>query len=309
MRILSLVAAFCALTAPAASTIAQSSAPAASSPADREAAARAWYASLPSAPAPVLAKHGLVAEEIGRWPVRGAGQGVAVDGRYFYGIGNFMIARHDKRTGERLNEWIGLRGGAIRHINSAVVQDGMLICSHSNFPDVPMASSVEFFDPETLQPRKTVSLGIQIGSLTWAEKRDGVWWACFANYDETGGTPGRDHRYTLLGKFDEQWRMLESWTFPPQVLAAFKPMSSSGGSWGDDGLLYVGGHDAKELYVLRLPAIGHTLEYVTTIDVPFEGQGWAWDRSEKRVLYAISRPRREVVVVRVPEIPDELLRR
>ena len=56
------------------------------------------------------------------------------------------------------------------------------------------------------------------------------------------------------------------------VISAWGTMSSSGGSWGDDGLLYVTGHDARELYVLRLPERGPVLDYVTTIDVPFEGQ-------------------------------------
>ena len=75
------------------------------------------------------------------------------------------------------------------------------------------------------------------------------------------------------------------------------------------GLLYVTGHDAKELYVLRLPRQGSTLEYVTTIDVPFEGQAWAWDRSEGRILYGIVRRTREVVVARIPEVPAAVLLR
>ena len=49
-----------------------------------------------------------------------------------------------------------------------------------------------------------------------------------------------------------------------------------------------------------------TLEYVTTIDVPFEGQSWAWDRSEGRVIYGIIRRTREVVVARIPELPAAL---
>jgi hypothetical protein len=46
------------------------------------------------------------------------------------------------------------------------------------------------------------------------------------------------------------------------------------------------------------------LEYVTTIDVPFEGQGWAWDRSRRgeRVIYGISRPRKEIIAARIPAI-------
>lgn len=103
--------------------------------------------------------------------------------------------------------------------------------------------------------------------------------------------------------------MLESWTFPSQVVATWGVSSCSGGSWGDDGLLYVTGHDAKELYALRLPKMGVVLEYVTTIDVPFEGQSWAWDRSEKRTIYGITRRAREVVVAEIQELPRELRER
>jgi hypothetical protein len=58
------------------------------------------------------------------------------------------------------------------------------------------------------------------------------------------------------------------------------------------------------LHVLRLPRQGVTLEYVTTIDVPFEGQGWAWDRSRRgeRVIYGISRPSKDIIAARIPAI-------
>lgn len=269
-------------------------------------ATRTWLASLPAAPKPELTRHGLVAEELRRWKARGANQGVAVDDRFFYGIGNHVVGKYDKRTGRRVAEWVGLRGGPTIHLNSGVVQDGQLVLAHSNYPQVPMASSVEHFDPATLQPVKSVSLGLRHGSLTWAEKKDGSWWACFAHYTDRGGTPGMDNRSTLVGKFDATWQLLESWVFPPQVVARWGASSCSGGSWGDDGLLYTTGHDARELYVLRLPRMGVMLEYVTTIDVPFEGQAWAWDRSEKRILYGITRRSAEVVVARIPEIPASL---
>lgn len=275
-----------------------------------DASHRAWYDALPAAPPPELTKHGLVASELKRWAVRGANQGVAVDAEHFYGIGNFVIVKHRKDTGERVAEWIGLKGGPTVHLNGGYVADERLVLAHSNFPQLPMASSLETYDTRTLQLVDTHSFGIRLGSLTWAERRDGFWWACFANYNDQGVTPGFDNRWTHLGKFDDQWQMIESWIFPPQVVAAWGRSSSSGGSWGDDGLLYVTGHDAEELYVLRLPRTGVTLEYVTTIAVPFAGQSWAWDRSAKgeRVIYGISRRTREVIAARIPEVPAELLR-
>jgi len=281
-----------------------------SAPADpvRE-ATRAWLASLPAAPKAELTHHGLVAEELRRWKPRGANQGVAVDAHHFYGIGNSVVGKYDKTTGARVAEWVGLRGGATIHLNGGLIQDGQLVLAHSNFPQLPMASSLEYFDPATVQPVKSLSLGIRHGSLTWAEKKAGFWWACFAHYNDQGTAPGTDNRSTLFGKFDDQWNVLESWIFPPQVIASWGKSSCSGGSWGDDGLLYTTGHDEKKLYVLQVPKMGVSLDYVTTIDVPFEGQSWAWDRSDPRVIYGIIRRTGEVVVARIPTLPTQLLPR
>lgn len=279
--------------------------PSAAEIARRAAAARAWFQALPVAPPPALARDRLVATELGRWFVPEANQGVAVDATHFYGIGNFALVRHRKDTGERVAEWTGLKGGPITHYNGGHIADGRLVLAHSNFPQLPMASSLEVRDPATFALVSSRSLGIRLGSLTYAERRDGFWWACFANYNDQGTTPGFDQRWTYFGKFDDDWQLLESWLFPPQVVAAWGRSSSSGGSWGDDGLLYVTGHDAPELHVLRLPRHGVTLDYVTTINVPFEGQSWAWDRSAapRRVIYGISRWTYDVIAAEIPPIP------
>lgn len=278
-------------------------------PGQVRAAYREWLASLPAAPEPTLTKHGLVATELSRWDVREANQGVAVDAEHFYGIGNHALVKHRKDTGERVAAWLGPRGGPIIHFNAGWVDGDRLVLAHSNFPQVPMGSSLEVYDTLTLTPVETHSFGIRLGSLTWAVRHDGYWWACFANYNENGGIPGFDQRWTYFGKFDENWQLLQSWQFPPQVIATWGRSASSGGDWGDDGLLYVTGHDAPELYVLRLPSQGVALEYVTTIDVPFEGQAWAWDRSQpgERVIYGISRRFGQIIAARIPEVPENLL--
>jgi hypothetical protein len=280
-------------------------------PVQVRAAYREWIASLPSVPEPRLTKHGLVATELARWSIREANQAVAVDAEHFYGIGNHAIVKHRKDTGERVAEWIGPRNGAIYHFNAGYVDGHRLVLAHSNFPQLPMASSLETYDTRTLQPIATHSFGIRLGSLTWAVRRDGYWWACFSNYNDAGTTPGFDQRWTYVAKYNDHWQMLESWLFPPQVIATWGRSACSGGDWGDDGLLYVTGHDAPELYVLRLPRQGVTLEYVTTIDVPFEGQAWAWDRSQpgERIIYGISRRYGQVIAARIPAVPAELLHR
>lgn len=254
---------------------------------------------------PRTAVPGLTAVELGRWRVPEANQAAAVDAQHFYGIGNRTLVKHRKSDGSRVAAWSGPRDGAIIHFNAGYVDAGRLVLAHSNFPQLPMASSLETYDTATLQPVATRSLGIRLGSLTWAVRHRGFWWACFANYNDSGTTPGFDQRWTHVSQFDDAWQMQQSWLFPSQVVATWGRSSCSGGDWGDDGFLYVTGHDAPELYVLRLPKQGVTLEYVTTIAVPFEGQGWAWDRSVpgERVIYGISRARQDVVAARIPALP------
>lgn len=244
----------------------------------------------------------LQAEVVRRWKAPEATQGVAVDARHFYAVANSRIAKYDKATGRKLAEWVGDRA-RFPHINSCEIIGRELVCANSNFPETPMTSSVEIFDPSRMIHLRTVALGQQVGSLTWVDRKDGVWWAAFANYDGKGGEPGRGHQYTQLVQFDDQWRRLQGWSFPLSVTERFQPMSSSGGGFGPDGRLYVTGHDHPELYVLELPKGGSKLDHVATIAAAIEGQAVTFDRSEPGVLYGISRPNREVVVLRLPSLP------
>ena len=155
---------------------------------------RKWLESLPSAPKPALADHGLVATELGRWHIMEANQGVCVDAEHFYGSGNHALVKHRKDTGERVAHWFGPNDGVIIHINSGWVDGDNLVLSHSNFSQLPMASSLEIYDKNTLQPVSSYSFGIRLGSLTWAVRHNGYWWATFANYNDSGTTPGFDQR-------------------------------------------------------------------------------------------------------------------
>jgi len=241
------------------------------------------------------------AELLRRYEAPEARQGVAVDREHVYAVTNNTIAKYDKASGRKLAEWNGDRR-QFPHINSCTVIARELVCANSNFPGVPHWSSVEFFDAATLAHRRSVPLGPGRGSLTWIERRDGAWYAAFANYDGDGGEPPRDHRHTMLVRFDDEWRQTRAWAFPPTVLARFAPMSSSGGGFGPDGLLYVTGHDHPELYVLRLPVAGALLEHVATIPAPIEGQAIDWDEAAPGELYGISRSDRQILRLRIPAL-------
>ena len=78
------------------------------------------------------------------------------------------------------------------------------------------------------------------------------------------------------------------------MLERFGTRSSSGGGFGPDGLLYVTGHDAPELYALRVPESGAVLEPVATLPAPIAGQGTAWDPAQPGGLWGIVRGQRQV---------------
>jgi hypothetical protein len=228
-----------------------------------------------------------------------ARQGVAVGPRDIYAVSNWELTRYDKATGEQRAQWVGDRN-RFPHINSCAVIAAELVCASSNFPAVPHVSTVEVFDPQTLAHRRSIALGLGTGSITWIDRKDGFWWAMFANYDGKGGEPPRDHRHTTLVKYDAQWRKLESWALPASVLQRIAPMSISGGGWGPDGRLYLSGHDLPELYVMALPAGGGVLDHLGALAMEAEGQAVDWDEAAPGMLYGITRRTREVLAMEVP---------
>jgi outer membrane protein assembly factor BamB len=252
----------------------------------------------------LLAAAALQATEVRRIPSADAGQGVASDGRHLFAIDNHAIALVDPATGRQLARWDG-DPVQFPHINSCTIDQAMLVCAASNFPGVPMQSMIERFDAKTLRHISTQLVGHSHGSLTWVVPHDGDWWACFANYDGRGGEPGRDHRFTALVRYDRDWREKAQWRFPAEVLKRMAPKSASGGAWGDDGLLYVTGHDRPELYALRVPESGGVLELVAIIALPTSGQAIDWDRAQPRILWSIERKTHEFVASRIPSPPAD----
>lgn len=229
--------------------------------------------------------------------VTGANQGVAVDDDHFYGIGNQRITKYSK-NGDSLATWMEKDSRLIKHFDGGIVVDGLLYCSHSNFPEVPMASSIEVFDPGKMEHLKTISLGIEHGSCTWVVPGEDCWYVCFAHYDNNGekadGKVIRDASWTQIVQYDNEWRRLQGWILPPELIEEIRPMSLSGGLFVD-GKFYCTGHDARKLYVLEFPPYGMRLRWTGTIDIPFNGQGialdnegflWGIDRAASLVIKA-----------------------
>jgi hypothetical protein len=245
------------------------------------------------------------AAELKSFRVEEAKQGVAVDRHCFYVINSSTITKHDKETGELLNSWDGSVIG-VKHLNSGVVTKGKLYCATSNYPDTPMAGSIEIFDARTLKHTGSHSFGIFKGSATWIDKRDGCWYVGFAHYTGNGSSEGKDTRWTTVVRFDRKWRETGSWIFPDNIIKLFSPMSNSGATWGSDGRLYCTGHDEPEIYVMEIPRTGYTLNHVGTIATPAHGQGIAIDRTvnKKLIMYGIQRDKNLVVAFEIQQDND-----
>jgi len=265
---------------------------------------RVWavllFSALPAAAAP--GPDGWRFEELRRLPAPEARQGVAADADFLFAIGNQELGQYRKATGERVRGWACPEGEPLVHLNAGVVHRGRLYCAHSNYPGVPMQSSVEIWDAATLRPVGSHSFGRTDGSLTWIDRRDGRWLACFVHYGKKGGEPGRGPEWTRLVEFDDEWRPTgRGWMFPAGLIARLgsRGYSVSGGAIGPGGCLFVTGHDEPELYVLAFPSAGSSLEWLATIPVPAEGQAFGWDPQEPGVIHLLARKTREIVTGRV----------
>ena len=249
---------------------------------------------------------------------RDANQGVAVDATHFYSIDNYSITKHHKANGSAIQQWAGSSSGPIIHLDGGVVINGTLYCPHSNYPHSPITSSVEMWDVATMEHVGSHSFGIYRGSLTWIDQHPhtGVWYGAFANYDRVQAGQMAPYGLTMntqLVEFDgsDTWSVTRAWIYPEELYQSFSPMSNSGGSFGPDGWLYITGHDASEVYVVKVPSGGSIATWVATVQAPdIAGQGIAWDRSagsngtagggQMGQLYGISRESREVVEMEVP---------
>lgn len=238
-------------------------------------------------------------EELRRFKADEADQGVAADESFLYVISNSAIGKYRKDTFERVGGWKQPKGGPIIHLNAGIVKGGRLYCAHSNFPVIPMTSSIEVWDTTTMQHVESHSLGIDMGSLTWIEPRGEGWLACFACYSKDKPRTGKDPAWTELVQFDASWRRTGGWIFSPLLTERFGGSSCSGGATGLDGLLYVTGHTWRELYVMKFPTAGSILEWVDTIPITAEGQAFNWDPKEPGIFYGIIKRTQEVMVSRI----------
>lgn len=221
-----------------------------------------------------------------------ARQGIAVDKDHFYAVDNRAIAKYRKNSGELINIWRD-SSGFLSHLNSAAAIDGKLYAAHSNLPHRPSTNTIEIWDTKTMkhiQSKRLKNSGT--GYFNWLDFHHGLWWGTMADYSESctirKPASGCTNNTTLLA-LDRSWNVLRRWTFPEKLREEFGGMSNSGGSWGPDGMLYLSGHDLPKIYQIKIPDADYELEWVGTHYLEIRGQGIAWDRHQKNVLFGIYR--------------------
>lgn len=243
-------------------------------------------------------------ETIARFNTPAARQGVCADADHVYVVDDRLIAKFDKKTFQEVARFETPREGPIIHMNSLSLHDSKLYAAHSNYPEDPMLSSIEIFDPASMKHIGSHSFGYMPGSLTTLEWHDGGWWAIWANYSRVFGRNQRPYgntHWTHITRLAPDFRQIGGWSFPVEVLTRSEPMSVSGASWGPGlsnqpgPLLWCTGHDHKEVYALRLPKQGMRLERLITVPIEAEGQAIAWDKADPTILWQIIRSKREVV--------------
>jgi endonuclease/exonuclease/phosphatase family metal-dependent hydrolase len=217
-----------------------------------------------------------------------AHQAAAADERFLYAISSTQVAKYDRATGERIT----VSTGPATHLNSGFFHEGKLYCAHSNYPRTPEQSEILVLDPEIMRLATWKDFGNYGGSLTWAVRRDGAWWCNFARY-------GAANAETFLVKFDDGWRELGRWTYPPEVIGRLGRNSLSGGLWRD-GELLVTGHDDRVLFRLALPEEGTTLQFLGSQSIPFSGQGFAVDPVAGGLI-GIDRAKKQLILSDPPE--------
>lgn len=233
--------------------------------------------------------------ELARFSAPNATQAVAVDELYFYAISNSKIVKHRKTDGSVVKTY----SGTFKHLNSGIILEGKLYCANTNYPELPMASSLEIFDPKTLEHIGTHSFGMYIGSFTWIDRWKKDWYLMFVHYENYAQERNKGVEYSSLVQMDKAFRQKGGWTLPKALVERLRPESISGGCFAKDGKLYMSPHHFEEIYVMQIPSQGYELEWIKTIPVPFEGQGFALDPAQDGVLWGIHRKQREVICIRI----------
>ncbi|WP_044206089.1 hypothetical protein [Flammeovirga sp. OC4] len=233
-------------------------------------------------------------EEIKRYKAPHARQAVAATEEFFFVVDNNTIVKRTISDGKEVKRW---QDDRLKHLNSAYIQNDTLFCAHSNYPEIPMHSSIEMWDINTLEHIGNHSFGIDIGSCTWIVQQKEHWYVMFVHYANEGKMQkNRDVSWSQLIQYDLNWNRQEAWVLPKALIEKVSPYSISGGVLLEDETILCTHHHFNELYTLKFPTMGSTLIWEKTTPSPVRGQGIAID--PKGNLWGIDKKSREVINVK-----------
>ncbi len=219
-------------------------------------------------------------------PAPEARQAAVATDHHFFAIDNTLLGKYDRSTGALIKQ-INAKG--TKHLNSGYLYGEKILLAHSNYPAAVDSSDIRILDPKTMEMKVFKDFGSSEGSLTWVLEKDGFWYCLFAYYRD-------ENEKTYLAKFDADWKEVDRWSFPSEVLEKIGHMSISGGVFWKSGFL-VTSHDDRELHYVKIPTSGVTLQYIATFPAPFWGQGIASDPKSGDII-GIDRPSQQLLIGR-----------
>ena len=237
--------------------------------------------------------------ELSRSKSDNAKQAVTASKRFVFVINNNTIEKRNKVTWEKVAE---KNFPKLHHLNSSVIINNKIYCAHSNYPEIPMHSSIEIFDTKTLSHIESHSFGIENGSCTWIDKVGKYYYVFFAHYANANKMQkNRDVSWSQLVKYDENWSRVAGWVLPRELLERVSPYSISGGIFLNKHQILATHHHHKEFYLLSIPKMNSELILEKIIPTTIRGQGISYDNKNHNIIWGINKKTQEVIKVKLED--------
>ena len=207
-------------------------------------------------------------------------QGVIVDKNFYYlvyskGILKFNIKTNQFNKSTKYNK-------NLKHLNGGIIYNNMLYLTNNPKNG---KNSLEIFDKE-LNYITSIKLDKLKGSLTWIDFYKGYFFGLLAYYKD-------EVKKTRIVKFDNQFNIIKQWKIPKSILNRLYPNSISGGQFNKtSGILFLTGHDKKEIYLMNL---NNNLKYIKTLKTSIAGQGISFDKNNDKYLWGIDRKNNKII--------------
>lgn len=195
---------------------------------------------------------------------------VAIDAKYFYTVSNNTVEKYTRKNGKRVVS----KKLPFKHMCGGKLVNGDLVVINSP-KGHPSDTALVWLNPVTLDLIDIMKLPYMKGKLTWIDWAMDKWWVCDSR-------KGKHLKETVIYCFNSNWQLEGYWKLPKSVLAAIGEDSLSGGIWFGE-YLCVAGRNRAELYLLQMPGDKIHALHAKTVQVCFDGQGFAFERGKGHI--------------------------